>query len=64
MTLRDLYDWHCEQGDRWHRLSEEEQSCAAKVYKESRRRTYARKAAFHRYAAECLRGHLHTMGML
>lgn len=58
MTLRELFDWHCKEGDRWHRLSEEEQSNGPRRLKESVRRTYARKATFHREAAECLRNKL------
>lgn len=61
MTLRDLFDWHCQEGDRWHRLSEEEKSCSHQKLKLSVRRTYARKAAFHRQAAECIKGYLHEV---
>lgn len=55
MTLDELFDWHCREGDRWHRLSEEEKSCGPKRLKESVRRTYAKKADLHRAAADCLK---------
>jgi hypothetical protein len=55
MTLDELFMWHRQEHERWHRQAEHNKANAHATLKATIKRGYEKKAKFHAEAAELLK---------